>query len=40
MESLAAVKAHRFDRAALCWNVMLAPEALMETIKTGDGPAR
>lgn len=31
-ESLAAIKAHGFDGAALCWNVMLAPEAHIAAI--------
>ena len=31
-ESLTAVKAHGFDRAVLCWNVMQAPEAHIDVI--------
>ena len=39
-ESLAAIKAYRFDGAALCWNVMLAPEAHIEAIASLEGTAR
>lgn len=31
-ESLAAIKEYRFEGAALCWNVMLAPDAHIEAI--------
>ena len=37
-ESLAAIKAYGFEGAALCWNVMLAPEAHIAAIANiGDG---
>ncbi len=31
-ESLAAVRRHGFEGAALCWNVMLAPESHIDAI--------
>ena len=37
-ESLAAIKARGFEGAALCWNVMLAPDAHIDAAaNTGDG---
>ncbi len=40
-ESLAAIKARRFEGAALCWNVMLAPDAhIAAAANAGDGSFR